>query len=55
MKTSIVGCGLVGRAWTISFARGGHEVALYDADADAVEAALGFVDTALEEDAVLVA
>lgn len=49
MKTSIVGCGLVGRAWTISFARGGHEVALYDADRDAVEAALAFIDTALED------
>ncbi len=49
MKTSIVGCGLVGRAWAISFARGGHEVALYDADAGAVEAALTFIDTALED------
>jgi 3-hydroxyacyl-CoA dehydrogenase len=49
MRTSIVGCGLVGRAWAISFARGGHEVALYDADRDAVEAALAFIDTALED------
>ena len=49
MKTSIVGCGLVGRAWAISFARGGHDVSLYDADADAVQAALAFVDTALDE------
>ena len=49
MKTSIVGCGLVGRAWAISFARGGHEVALYDANRDAVKAALEFIDTALEE------
>lgn len=49
MKTSIVGCGLVGRAWAISFARGGHEVALYDADGDAVQAALDFIDPALEE------
>jgi 3-hydroxyacyl-CoA dehydrogenase len=49
MKTSIVGCGLVGRAWAISFARGGHEVALHDADGSAIEAALGFIDTALEQ------
>ncbi|MEM7544987.1 MAG: 3-hydroxyacyl-CoA dehydrogenase [Pseudomonadota bacterium] len=27
----IVGCGLVGRAWAIAFARGGCEVALFDA------------------------
>lgn len=49
MRTSIVGCGLVGRAWAISFARGGHDVALYDADTGAIEAALGFIDRALEE------
>lgn len=49
MKTSIVGCGLVGRAWAISFARGGHEVALHDADGAAIEAALAFIDTALEQ------
>jgi 3-hydroxyacyl-CoA dehydrogenase len=49
MKTSIVGCGLVGRAWAISFARAAHEVVLHDADGDAVQAALAFIDAALEE------
>lgn len=49
MKTSIVGAGLVGRAWAICFARGGHDVAVYDADEDAVRSALAFVDKALEE------
>lgn len=34
-RIAIIGCGLIGRAWTISFLRGGHEVALSDADADA--------------------
>jgi len=49
MKTSIVGCGLVGRAWAISFARAGHEVALYDANGDAAKTAVDFIDAALEE------
>ena len=49
MRTSIIGCGLVGRAWAISFARGGHEVVLYDTDADAVQTALAYADSALEE------
>ena len=30
-KVAIIGSGFVGRAWAISFARGGHEVALWDA------------------------
>jgi len=34
-RIAIIGCGLIGRAWTISFLRGGHKVALWDADADA--------------------
>jgi len=34
-RIAIIGCGLIGRAWTISFLRGGHEVTLWDADADA--------------------
>ena len=31
-KVAIVGAGFVGRAWAISFARAGHEVALWDAE-----------------------
>lgn len=49
MKTSVIGCGLVGRAWAICFARGGHDVALYDANGDVVQRALAFADRALEE------
>jgi 3-hydroxyacyl-CoA dehydrogenase len=48
MKTSIVGCGLVGRAWAIGFPRGGYEVALFDANRDAVKTVLEFIDMALE-------
>ena len=47
IETAVVGCGLVGRAWAVSFARGGHRVALYDERAGAVDAALEFIDGAL--------
>ena len=32
-KIAIIGAGFVGGAWAISFARAGHQVALWDADA----------------------
>jgi L-gulonate 3-dehydrogenase len=31
-KIAIIGAGLIGRAWAITFARGGRSVALYDSD-----------------------
>ena len=34
-RVAIIGCGFVGRAWAISFARAGSEVALWDADPSA--------------------
>ena len=42
-KIAIVGAGLIGRAWAISFARGGHEVALWDPVEGASAAAREFV------------
>jgi L-gulonate 3-dehydrogenase len=48
-KIAVVGSGLIGRAWSISFARAGYEVALYDAKPGAAEAALGFVDSVLAD------
>jgi len=39
-KIAIVGAGIVGRGWAISFARGGHDVRLYDTDASVLDAAL---------------
>jgi len=48
-KVTIVGCGFVGRAWAISFARAGHEVALWDENAAACEAALGYIRTLLPD------
>ncbi len=35
MKVAIVGSGFIGRAWAISFARAGHDVAMWDRDAAA--------------------
>jgi len=40
MKIAIVGCGLVGRAWAISFARAGRQVALWDVHDGAARTAL---------------
>ena len=39
-KIAVIGAGLIGRAWAMSFARAGHEVALWDTDASAPAAAL---------------
>lgn len=36
-KVAVIGCGLIGRAWTISFLRGGCEVTLWDMDTKAPE------------------
>src|SRR4051794_27794650 len=48
-KVVVVGAGLIGRSWAITFARAGHEVALTDSDASAIEKALAFVEEALKE------
>jgi L-gulonate 3-dehydrogenase len=45
-KIALVGCGLVGGAWSIVFARAGFEVALYDPSPASVDATLEFVRTA---------
>jgi L-gulonate 3-dehydrogenase len=48
-KVAIVGSGLIGRAWTISFARAGHQVFLYDAVEGAPEAAITYIESVLED------
>ena len=48
-KVAIVGSGFVGRAWAISFARAGHEVALWDGDPAAPAKALAFIDAVLPD------
>lgn len=49
MKTVIIGSGLIGRSWAMVFARGGHEVALWDQDEAQVAKALAHIATALPE------
>jgi L-gulonate 3-dehydrogenase len=48
-KIALVGLGLVGRAWAISFARAGHDVVLFDDKAEAADGALRFADDVLPE------
>lgn len=39
MKIAVVGAGLIGQAWAIIFARGGHDVSLWDGHPDVLEQA----------------
>ena len=48
-RVAIVGSGLIGRAWTIVFAGGGCQVALYDAIAGVADKARGLVAEGLDE------
>jgi L-gulonate 3-dehydrogenase len=48
-KVAVVGAGLIGRAWSIVFARAGHAVAMYDADADALRKSFILLDRALAD------
>jgi L-gulonate 3-dehydrogenase len=40
---TVVGTGLIGRAWAITFARAGHDVALWDQDPGAPDRAIEFI------------
>jgi L-gulonate 3-dehydrogenase len=48
-QVAVVGAGLIGRAWSIVFARAGFDVALWDPYPQQVEAALGFIGERLPE------
>ncbi len=48
-NVTIVGTGFVGRAWAISFARAGHPVTLWDANADAPTAARAYIARVLPD------
>lgn len=48
-KIAIIGTGFIGRAWAISFARAGHEIALWDAVAEAPAAALAYIEDLLPD------
>lgn len=49
MKTAILGSGLIGRSWAIVFARGGHEVMLWDQDPQQLSRALGHIAQTLPD------
>ena len=46
-KIAIVGAGLIGRSWAITFARGGYEVAMYDTEVAALKQSLETIGTLL--------
>jgi len=48
-KAAVIGSGFVGRAWAISFARAGCEVALWDQDQEAPGKALAYVEQLLPD------
>lgn len=48
-KIAVIGAGLIGRAWSIVFARAGFDVALWDKFPQAVEAARTFIAERLPE------
>jgi L-gulonate 3-dehydrogenase len=48
-QIAIIGAGLIGRAWTIVFARAGFDVAIWDPVKSATDAALGFIRDRLPE------
>jgi L-gulonate 3-dehydrogenase len=48
-QVAVVGAGLIGRAWSIVFARAGFDVALWDPYPQQIEAALGFISERLPE------
>lgn len=48
-RIAVVGAGLIGRAWSIVFARAGFDVALWDPDRRQVQAAIQFVGERLPE------
>ncbi len=48
-RVAIIGTGFIGRAWAISYARAGHDVALWDGKPDAPRAALAYIDALLPD------
>jgi L-gulonate 3-dehydrogenase len=48
-KIAIIGTGLIGRAWTMVFARAGHAVKIWDNQAGAAGKALALIEEALRE------
>ncbi len=49
MKVALVGTGLVGRAWGICFARGGHDVVYFNRNRERAEAAIAYAGEILPD------
>jgi L-gulonate 3-dehydrogenase len=48
-KVAIIGTGFVGRGWAVSFARAGHDVALWDQQPGAPDKALAYIEEILPD------
>jgi 3-hydroxyacyl-CoA dehydrogenase len=48
-KIAVIGSGFIGRAWAISFARAGHDIALWDQDPQAPAKALDYIVGLLQD------
>jgi len=48
-EVAVIGAGFIGRAWAISFARAGHDVALWDQQQDAPARALEYIESLLPD------
>lgn len=49
MKAAVLGSGLIGRSWAMVFARGGHDVVMWDQDPTQVDKALTHIARTLPE------
>ena len=49
MRIACIGVGLIGRSWTVAFARAGHDVAIWDPKPEAITFALTAIGTALKD------
>ena len=49
MRVTVVGIGAIGRAWTISFLRAGHEVRVWDSMPGAVDDARKLIEIILPD------
>jgi 3-hydroxyacyl-CoA dehydrogenase len=48
-RVAIVGTGLIGRAWAISYARAGHDVVMWTRNADSRAAATAYIESTLSD------
>jgi 3-hydroxyacyl-CoA dehydrogenase len=48
-RVAIIGSGFIGRAWAISYSRAGHDVVLWDAEADAPAKAIDYIAGVLSD------